>query len=116
MTMTENDIDRNLSSQVKACVAEIQLPDGFAERLRLSVHRSQRMFRIRILAVTAVAAATAVLAVVLMARTEPHGDRGASIVATHGNRGDERVSGWMLLSVFRDLFRRNRTSKRKEDE
>jgi hypothetical protein len=51
-----------------------------------------------------------------MGRTAPRGDAGTSIIATQGHRGEEKVSGWMLLSVFRDLFRRNRTIKRKEAE
>ena len=114
--MTEDDIDRVLSAQVKACVSERQLPDGLAERLRLSVRRSRRRFRIRLLALAALVAASAVLTIGLMGRTAPCGAAEASIIATQGHRGEDKVSGWMLLSIFRDLFRRNRTIKRKEEE
>ena len=73
-------------------------------------------FRIRLLALAALVAAASALTVGLMGRTAPSDAGCASIIATQGHRGDEKISGWMLLSVFRDIFRRNKANKRKEEE
>ena len=114
--MTENDIDPALSAKVKAYASGYRLPDGFAERLQVSVRRSQLRFRIRLLALAALVAAASALTVGLMGRTAPRDAGCASIIATQGHRGEEKISGWMLLSVFRDIFRRNKANKRKEEE
>ena len=114
--MTENDIDAILAARIKDCVAGRSLSDGFAGRLRQSIHQARRRFRVRLFAVAVLVVASAALTVALVGRREQCHSCEASLIATQGSRGDENVSGWMLLSMFRDLFRRNRTSKRKEDE
>ena len=113
--MMEDDFDALLAAKVKGCVSGKMIPDSMRDRLVRSVRRS-RCVRIRIAAVIAVVIASALLTVGLMGRTASHGDGEVSIIATQGHRGEDKVSGWMLLSVFRDLFRRNRTNKRKEEE
>ena len=113
--MTEDDFDAFLAAKVKSCVSGKTIPVSMCDRLVRSVRRS-RCVRIRIAAVIAVVVASALLTIGLMGRTAPGGDGEASIIATQGHRGEDKVSGWMLLSVFRDLFRRNRTNKRKEED
>ena len=114
--MTENDMDAILAARIKGCVARKLLPDGFADRFRQSIHRSRRRFRMRLVVVIVLVAASVAFTVGLVGRKEQCRSCEASLIATQGNRGEEKVSGWMLLSMFRDLFRRNRTTKRKEDE
>ncbi|MDE3275579.1 MAG: hypothetical protein PUJ80_06100 [Verrucomicrobiota bacterium] len=40
----------------------------------------------------------------------------AQLVAAHPTNRQDQVSGWMLLGVFRECFKRMKTSKKKEEE
>lgn len=114
--MTENDMDDILAARIKGCVAGKSLPDGFADRFRQSIRQARRRSLVRLVVIIVLVAASVAFTVGLVGRKEQCRSCEASLIATQGNRGEEKVSGWMLLSMFRDLFRRNRTTKRKEDE
>lgn len=114
--MTEHELDAMLSAKVKGCVAERCLPDGFGDRLRCSVEHSRRRFAARLAAVVAVVVATATLTVGLVGRKPASTPAVTSISAIEDAGKEADVSGWMLLSMFRDIFRKNRTIKRKEED
>lgn len=114
--MTERELDAMLSARVKGCVADGRLPEGFADRLRCSVRHSRRAFAVRLAAVIGVVAATATLTVGLVGRKPMPAHPATSISAIDDTGKDEKVSGWMLLGMFRDIFRKNRTTKRKEED
>ena len=40
----------------------------------------------------------------------------AQLVAAHPTNRQDQVSGWMLLGVFRECFKRMKTNKKKEEE
>ena len=60
--MTEEDVDLTLTAWARDYAAGKSLPDGFSERLRLSVRHSRMMFRLKLTAI--IALATLVLTVV----------------------------------------------------
>lgn len=114
--MTEHELDAMLSAKVKGCVAQRSLPDDFGDRLRCSVQHSRRAFTARLAAVVGVVVATATLTVGLVGRKSAPPPADTSISAVEDAGKEANVSGWMLLSMFRDIFRKNKTLKRKEED
>lgn len=114
--MTEEEFDLALAARVKDCVAEKALPEGFADRLRLSVRRSRRMFRLELTAVIALITIFVSLVIGLTGHETPRLTENASLLAANRGATNEQVSSWMLLSVFRQCLRRIRSGKRKDDE
>ena len=114
--MTEEKVDRVLTAWARAYVAGKSLPKGFSERLRLSVRRSRRAFRVRLTILIALIATTVTLVIGMTGRTPPPTDRKAALIATNSNTKEECVTGWALLSMFRECFRRGKSGKKKEDE
>ena len=114
--MTEENVDRILAAWAKDYAAEKSLPEGFSERLRLSIRRSRRTFRVRLTMLIALIAATVTLVIGMTGRTPPPTDRQAALIATNGAAKEECVTGWALLSMFRECFRRGKSGKKKEDE
>ena len=56
--MTEEKFDRVLTAWARDYVAGKSLPESFSERLRLSVRRSRRAFKVRLTILIALIAAT----------------------------------------------------------
>ncbi len=114
--MTEENVDSVLAAWARDYVAGKSLPEGFSERLRHSVRRSRRVFRVRLTILIVLIAVTVTLAIGMTGRTMPPPDRKASLIATNGAAKEECVTGWALLSMFRECFRRGKSGKKKEDE
>ncbi len=116
--MTEEKVDRVLTAWARDYVAGKSLPECFSERLRLSVRRSRRAFKVRLAILIALIAATVTLAIGMTGRTTPPSDKNAALIAANANGAakEECVTGWALLSMFRECFRRGRSGKKKEDE
>ena len=114
--MTEEKVDRVLTAWARDYVAGKSLPEWFSERLRLSVRRSRRAFRVRLTILIVLIAATVTLVIGMTGRTTPPTDRKAALIATNGGAKEECVTGWTLLSMFRECFRRGKSGKKKEDE
>jgi len=114
--MTEEKVDRILTAWARNYVAGKSLPEGFSDKLQLSVRRSRRAFKVRLTILIALIAATVTLSISMTGRTTPPSDRKAALIATNGDAEKERVTGWALLSMFRECFRRGKSGKKKEDE
>ena len=114
--MTEENVDRVLTAWARDYVARKSLPEWFPERLRLSVRRSRRAFKVRLTILIALIAATVTLAIGMTGRTTPPSDRKASFIAVNCVVKVKCVTGWTLLSMFRECFRRGKSGKKKEDE
>ena len=85
-------------------------------RFRTPPRPSPRAFRVRLTLLIALIAATVTLALGLTCRTTPPPDRKAALVAATEDAPKECVTGWALLSMFREYFRRGKSGKKKEDE
>lgn len=112
--MTEENVERILVSWARDYSR--QLPEDFSDRLRSSVRRSRRSFRLRLAALVALIAASLMIVIVMAGRTMPQSERETALVAAKGGVKDKTVTGWALLSMFRECFRRGRSGKKKEDE
>ena len=114
--MTEENVDRILTAWSRDYVAGKSLPEGFSERLRHSVRRSRRVFRVRLTILIVLIAATVTLVIGMTGRTTPPTDRRAALIAANDGAKEECATGWALLSMFRECFRRSKSGKKKEDE
>ena len=114
--MTEEDVDLTLTAWARDYAAGKSLPDGFPERLRLSVRHSRRMFRLKLTAIIALAVITSLFAIGLTGRVTAQSGKQTMIAAGEGDAKDECVVGWALLSMFREWFHRGKSGKKKEDE
>ena len=114
--MTEEDIDLTLTAWARDYAAGKSLPDGFSERLRLSVRHSRRMFRLKLTAIIALTVITTLLAIGLTGSGTAQSGKQTMIAAGEGDAKDECVVGWALLSMFREWFHRGKSGKKKEDE
>ena len=114
--MTEENVDRILAVWAKNYAAEKSLPEGFSERLRLSVRRSRRAFMVRLTMLIVLIATAVTLIIGMTGRTTPPTDRQAALIATNGATKEECITGWALLSMFRECFRRGKSGKKKEEE
>ena len=114
--MTEEKVDRALTAWARDYVAGKSLPEEFSDRLLLSVRRSRRAFRVRLTILIALIAATVTLVIGMTGHTTSPSDRTAVLIATSSDAKEEYVTGWALLSMFRECFRRGKSGKKKEDE
>ena len=114
--MTEENVDRMLTAWARDYVDGKILPEGFSDRLRLSIRRSRRAFRVRLTILIALIATTIMVAIGVGGHTTTRSDRKTTIMATNGDAKEECVTGWALLSMFREFFRRGKSGKKKEDE
>ena len=114
--MTEENVDRILAAWARDYVAGKSLPEGFSDRLRLSIRRSRRAFRVRVAMLIALIVVTITFVVGITGRTAPQLDRKAVLVAAKGDAKEECMTGWALLGMFRECFRRGKSGKKKEDE
>jgi len=114
--MTEEDIDLTLAAWARDYAVGKTLPDGFSERLRLSVRHSRRMFRLKLTAIIALALITTLFAIGLTGRATAQSGKQTMIAAGDGDAKEECVVGWALLSMFREWFHRGKSGKKKEDE
>ena len=114
--MTEEEVDITLTAWARDYAAGKSLPDGFSERLCLSVRHSRRMFRLKLTAIIALTVITTLFAIGLTGRGTAQSGKQTMIAAGEGDAKEECVVGWALLSMFREWFHRGKSGKKKEDE
>jgi len=111
--MENPELEAVLSARVKACVASRHPSTDLADRLRCSIHQSQRAFRLRLTALVVLVVTATMLMVGLVGRDEVCAQKESVLIAVDGHADREKVSGWMVLGLFRDIFKKN--NKRKEE-
>ena len=109
--MGNPELDAVLSARVKACVASMHPSTDLADRLRCSIHQSQRAFRLRLAALVVLVVTATMLMVGLVGRDEACTEKESALISADGHA--DKVSGWMVLGLFRDIFKKN--NKRKEE-
>lgn len=114
--MTEENVDRMLTAWARDYADGKILPEGFSDRLCLSIRRSRRAFRVRLTILIALIATTITVAIGVTGHTTTQSDRKATIMSANGDAKEECVTGWALLSMIRECFRRGKSGKKKEDE
>ena len=114
--MDENDIKHIVSIKLSESLGERQLSNGFCGRLQASVRRMRRRWLMKVSAAV-LAGVIACLAVVgFMDSCRPQTTHEPTLVATNTHHSETNLSKLAFLGFFRECFKRNKTTKRKEDE
>lgn len=96
---------------------EKRLPADFADRLIARIRlRRRRERRAKVLAVIAVLIVGSIACGGFLGPEEAKPVGETQLIAAHPERPKDQVSGWMLLGVFRECFKRVKTNKKKEEE
>ena len=114
--MGEYELERTLSRKLTESVGGRVLSPDFCGRLQASVRRMRRRWLMR-MSVAVLAAVVACLAAVgFMDGPKPRSTQEATLVATNTCHSETNLSKLAFLGFFRECFKRNKTTKRKEDE
>jgi hypothetical protein len=92
------------------------LPDGFTDRLAQSVKGSRIAWRIKAVICIVVVIGIGVSIMEFSRGVKSAGAAEPALIAADAPAGTTEVSGWFLLGYLRECFKRNRTSKKKEEE
>ncbi len=112
-----DEIDRLLKEKLGDGAKALRLPDGCAMRLVGSVRQRRRRTRMRwtlacVLLVTGLFALCG-----LFRSSERVTNAPAMLVANDNTKPAQEVnSGWAVLGIFSECFRRGKTGKRKDEE
>ena len=114
--MDENDIKHIVSLKLSESIGKRALSSDFCGRLQASVRRMRhRLVMKMIAAILAVIAAVSV-SVGLRETEDSQEVREPSLIATETHHTETNLSKLAFLGFFRECFKRNKTTKRKEDE
>ena len=114
--MDENNMESIISYKLMECVGGKRLSNGFCGRLQASVRRMRRRWLMKVSAAV-LAAVVACLAVVgFMDERHPQEVRESALIASETHHSETNLSKLAFLGFFRECFKRNKNSKRKEDE
>ena len=114
--MTETEFEELMASGMRKIVADRQLPDGFSVRLAQSAKSARIAWRIRAVICTAVVMALGLSIIGVSHGRKPTKTPEPMLIAVDAPSEASEVSGWFLLGYLRECFKRNRNSKRKEEE
>ena len=114
--MDENDIERAISCKLMECVGCRRLSDGFCGRLQASVRRMRRRWLMKVSAAVLAVVIACLAAVGFMDGRRPQDMRESALIATETHHSDTNFSKLAFLGFFRECFKRNKVTKRKEDE
>lgn len=113
--MMNDRVDVVFTRRIQTCAADRHLPSDFSDRLVTSLRRRRRLRRVKVVSL--------ILALTLLGgffgyfTTErPDCPQEAALVAADQPRKEAQSAGWMLLGFFKECFRRNKVTKRKEEE
>ena len=114
--MNENDIKHIVSLKLSESLGNRSLSSDFCGRLQASVRRMRHRLVMKVIvAILAVIAAVSV-SVGFRETKNSQEVREPSLIATETHHSDTNLSNLAFLGFFRECFKRNKTSKRKEDE
>ena len=114
--MSEYELERALSRKLNESVGGHVLSADFCGRLQASIRRMrQRLVMKMIAAILAVIAAVSVSVGFIDSKNAPE-VREPSLIATETHHSDTNLTKLAFLGFFRECFKRNKATKRKEDE
>ena len=114
--MDENDIEIAISRKLMECVGCRRLSDGFCGRLQASVRQMRRRWLMKV-SVAVLAVVVACLAAVgFMDGRHPQEVRESVLIASGTRHSETNLSKLAFLGFFRECFKRNKATKKKEEE
>ena len=114
--MDENDIKHIVSFKLSKSMGERRLSDGFCGRLQASVRRMRRRWLMKVSAAVLAVVVACLAAVGFVDGRHPQDVRESALIAAETHHSDTNLSKLAFLGFFRECFKRNKTTKRKEDE
>ena len=114
--MCENEIESVISCKLMECVGGKRLSSGVCGRLQASVRRMRRRWLMKVSAAVLAAVVACLAAVGFMDGVKPQTMRESALIASETHHSETNLSKLAFLGCFRECFRRNKSTKRKEDE
>ena len=114
--MGEYELERVLSCKLNESVCGRVLSSNFCGRLQASVRRMRRRWLMKVSAAVLAVVIACVAAVGFMDGRRPQEVREPALVATETQHSETNLSKLAFLGFFRECFKRNKVTKRKEDE
>ena len=114
--MDENDMKSVISRKLMECVGEKRLSNVFCGRLQASVRRMRRQWLMKVSAVLLATVVACLAAVGFIDGRRVQEMRESALVASETSHSETNLSKLAFLGFFRECFKRNKNSKRKEDE
>ena len=114
--MDENDMEGVISHKFVECVGGRRLSDNFCRRLQASVRRMRRRWLMKVSAAVLAVVIACLAAVGFMDGRCPQEVCESALIASETHHSETNLSKLAFLGFFRECFKRNKNSKRKEDE
>ena len=114
--MNEYELERVLSRKLTESIGWHMLPSSFCGRLQASVRRMRRRWLMKVSAAVLAVVIACLAAVGFMDGRRPQEVRESALIASETHHSETNLSKLAFLGFFRECFKRNKNSKRKEDE
>lgn len=114
--MGEYELERELSRKLTESVCGHVLSSSFCGRLQASVRRMRRRWLMKVSAAVLAVVVACLAMVGFMDGRRPQDVRESALIATETHHSDTNLSKLAFLGFFRECFKRNKATKRKEDE
>ena len=114
--MSENDIENVISRKLMECAGGKRLSNGFCGRLQASVRRMRRRWLMKVSAAVLATVVACLAAVGFMDGRCLQEVRESALIASETHHSETNLSKLAFLGFFRECFKRNKATKRKEDE
>ena len=114
--MDENYAISVISNKLTDGIGNRRLSDGFCKRLQASVRRMRRQWLMKVSAVLLATVVACLAAVGFIDGRRVQKTRESALIASEASHSETNLSKLAFLGFFRECFKRNKNSKRKEDE
>ena len=114
--MNEYELERVLSRKLTESIGWYMLPSSFCGRLQASVRRMRRRRLMKVSAAVVAVVIACLAAVGFMDGRRPQKVCESALIASETHHSETNLSKLAFLGFFRECFKRNKNSKRKEDE
>ena len=114
--MGEYELEHVLSRKLNESVCGHVLSSSFCGRLQASVRRMRRRWLMKVSAAVLAVVVACLAAVGFMNGVKSQVDQEPALIASETHHSETNLSKLAFLGFFRECFKRNKATKRKEDE
>ena len=114
--MSEYELERALSRKLNESVWGCALSSNFCGRLQSSVRRMRRRWLMKVSAAVFVIVIVCLAAVGFVDGVKPQATQKSALIASETHHSETNLSKLAFLGFFRECFKRNKATKRKEEE
>ena len=114
--MSEYELERALSRKLNESVCGCALSSNFCGRLQSSVRRMRRRWLMKVSAAVFVIVIVCLAAVGFVDGVKPQATQKSALIASETHHSETNLSKLAFLGFFRECFKRNKATKRKEEE